>query len=452
MARLRKTASNEKVVKEKIDASDTLILQEILPAKNETSLDVDINKLINNITETVTEKLKNEFEEKLNSAIEKLSKSSESRRDRLVLTGEKQYFVEATSDGLQFNKESDTVLLIGKNGQLAAGTKSPKTVGKGSAHFKAGAASEAVIPSSGIGSTRGIIVEGDGDDDKTFVFRAVSRMNRQGTNIFSDGSVSVGTMQKINNATFGVYHRHPVDDAVSIKVPSLQFEDSVINIDVDATPSSIWSALSVSANKENVFKVDGNGAAYSAGEFYSNSRGYAEMFEWADKNNRNEERVGFTVAFDSTGKIISADEGDNVIGVVVNSAAFVGNTAWNHWQGKKLKNSLDSTATTEFHVIEWLEMETSLLKSFDKTTLSSSFIMPENAAEIQSDSNGNPFVKTKNSAGYDSNKNYVSRINRSSWEMICVLGVAPVYKGQQTGKNWIKIKSLNDELELWLIR
>ena len=452
MARPKKTTSNEKVVKEKNEASDTMILQEILPAKKEASLDVDINKLINNITETVTEKLKNEFEEKLNSAIEKLSKSSESRRDRLVLTGEKQYFVEATSDGLQFNKESDTVLLIGKNGQLAAGTKSPKTVGKGSAHFKAGAASEAVIPSSGIGSTRGIIVEGDGDDDKTFVFRAVSRMNRQGTNIFSDGSVSVGTMQKINNATFGVYHRHPVDDAVSIKVPSLQFEDSVINIDVDATPSSIWSALSVSANKENVFKVDGNGSAYSAGEFYSNSRGYAEMFEWADKNNRNEERVGFTVAFDSTGKIISADEGDNVIGVVVNSAAFVGNTAWNHWQGKKLKNSLDSTATTEFHVIEWLEMETSLLKSFDKTTLSSSFIMPENAAEIQSDSNGNSFVKTKNSAGYDSNKNYVSRINRNSWEMICVLGVAPVYKGQQTGKNWIKIKSLNDELELWLIR
>jgi len=447
MARPKKTTSNEKVVKEKIEASDTMILQEILPAKKEASLNVDINKLINNITETVTEKLKNEFEEKLNSAIEKLSKSSESRRDRLVLTGEKQYFVEATSDGLQFNKESDTVLLIGKNGQLAAGTKSPKTVGKGSAHFKAGAASEAVIPSSGTGSTRGIIVEGDGDDDKTFVFRAVSRMNRQGTNIFSDGSVSVGSMQKINNATFGVYHRHPVDDAVSIKVPSLQFEDSVINIDVDATSSSIWSALSVSANKENVFKVDGNGSTYSAGEFYSNSRGYAEMFEWADKNNRDEERVGFTVAFDSTGKIISADEGDNVIGVVVNSAAFVGNTAWNHWQGKKLKNSLDSTATTEFHIIEWLEMETSLLKSFDKTTLSSSFIMPENAAEIQSDSN-----ETKNSAGYDSNKNYVSRINRSSWEMVCVLGVAPVYKGQQTGKNWVKIKSLNDELELWLIR
>ena len=295
-------------------------------------------------------------------------------------------------------------------------------------------------------------IEGDGDDDKTFVFRAVSRMNRQGTNIFSDGSVSIGSMQKINNATFGVYHRHPVNDAVSINVPSLQFEDSVINIDVDATPSSIWSALSVSANKENVFKVDGNGSAYSAGEFYSNSRGYAEMFEWADKNNRNEERVGFTVAFDSTGKIISADEGDNVIGVVVNSAAFVGNTAWNHWQGKKLKNSLDSTATTEFHVIEWLEMETSLLKSFDKTTLSSSFIMPENAAEIQSDSNGDSFVKTTNSAGYDSNKNYVSRINRSSWEIVCVLGVAPVYKGQQTGKNWVKIKSLNDELELWLIR
>lgn len=445
MARPKKTTSNEKVI------TETLVLQEIPPAKKE-SIDIDINKLINNITESVTEKLKKEFENSLNSAIEHLGKSLESRRDRLILTGEKQYFVEATSDGLQFNKDNDTVLLIGKNGQLAAGTKSPKTVGKGSAHFKAGAASEAVIPSSDIGSTRGVIVEGDGDDEKTFVLRAVSRMNRQGFNVFSDGSAALGSMQKINNSTFSVYHRHPVNDAVSIKVPSLQFENSAINIDVDAVSSSIWSALSVSANKENVFKVNGNGSAYSAGEFNSNSRGYAEMFEWADNNSRNEERVGFTVAFNSTGKIISADEGDNVIGVIVNSAAFVGNTAWNHWQGKKLKNSLDKTATTEFHVIEWLEMETSLLKSFDKTTLSSNFIMPENAVEIQSDSNGDPFVKIKNCSGYDSNKEYVSRINRSSWEMVCVLGVAPVYKGQQTGKNWVKIKSLNDESELWLIR
>lgn len=445
MARPKKTASNEKAV------TETLVLQEIPPAKKE-SIDIDINKLINNITETVTEKLKKEFEDRLNSAIQQLSKSSESRRDRVVITGEKQYFIDATPDGLQFSKDNDVVLLVGKNGQLATGTKSPKTVGKGSVHFKAGAPSEAVIPSNNLGSTRGVIVEGDGDDDKTFVFRAVSRMNRQGFNVFSDGSAALGSMQKINNSTFSVYHRHPVDDAVSIKVPSLQFENSAINIDVDAASSSIWSALSVTANKENVFKVDGNGSTYSAGKFYSNSRGYAEMFEWADKNNRNEDRVGFTVAFDSTGKIISADEGDNVIGVIVNSAAFVGNTAWNHWQGKKSKDTLDRKETTDFNVIEWLEVETSLLKSFDKTTLSSSFIMPENAVEIQSDSNGDPFVKIKNSSRYDSNKEYVSRINRSSWEMVCVLGVAPVYKGQQTGKNWVKIKSLNDELELWLIR
>jgi len=450
MARPKKTNSKEKILKESVEL-ETLVLQEIPPVKTE-AIDIDIDALVDNITNTVTEKLKKEFEDKFNSAVATLSKSTESRRDRVVVTGEKQYFIDATSDGLQFSKDNDVVLLVGKNGQLATGTKAPKTVGKGSVHFKAGASSEAVIPSNNLGSTRGLIVEGDGDDEKTFVLRAVSRMNRQGFNVFSDGSVALGSMQKINNASFSVYHRHPVDDAMSVKVPSLQFEDNAINIDVDAAPSGIWAAISAKSGNENIFKVSGTGSTYSAGEFNSNFRGYAEMFEWADRNNRNEERVGFTVAFDSTGKIISADEGDTVVGVVVNNAAIIGNTAWNHWHTKKQKDFLNNYETSEFNIIEWLEMETSLLKSFDKTTLSSNFIMPENATEIQSDSKGNQFFKIKNSAGYDLNKEYSSRELRSSWAKVCVLGVAPVYKGQQTGKNWVKIKSLNDELELWLIR
>jgi hypothetical protein len=452
MARPKKSTSK---ASEATAVSETLVLQEISPVQAEKklpSVDVDINKLINNITESVTAKLQAEFDAKFNLAIEELSKSSESRRDRIVLTGEKQYFVEASSDGLQFNRDTDTVLLIGKNGQLATGTKAPKTVGKGSAHFKSGASSEAVIPSSGTGSTRGVIVEGDGDDDKTFVFRAVSRMNRQGFNVFSDGSAALGSMQRINNSTFSIYHRHPVNDAVTIKIPSLQFENSAINVDVDAVPSRIWSALSVKSNKEDTFKVDGIGNTYASGTFNSNSRGYAEMFEWADNNHRKEDRVGFTVAFDSTGKIISADEGDNVVGVVVNNAAFVGNTAWNQWHAKTSKDLLGNINKSEFNVVEWLEMETSLLKSFDKTTLSNSFIMPENSAEIQSDSFGNKFFKNKNNASYDANKEYAPRAQRSSWASVCVLGVAPVYKGQQAGKNWVKIKSLNDELDLWLIR
>ena len=42
---------------------------------------------------------------------------------------------------------------------------------------------------NGKGSTIGLIVEGEGDDENTFVFKAGSRMNRQGTNIHSDGSL-----------------------------------------------------------------------------------------------------------------------------------------------------------------------------------------------------------------------------------------------------------------------
>lgn len=414
---------------------------------------IDIDALTKTITETVTKKLTVEFEGKMQAAIDKISKSTEQRRDRIVVTGEKQYFIEATSDGLQFNKENnDVVLLIGKNGQLATGTKSPKTIGKGSVHFKAGAPSEAVVPTSGDGSTRGLIVEGDGDDHKTFVFRAASRMNRQGFNIFSDGSAALGSLKKIKDATFSVYHRHAIDPAVTISVPSLQYEDSIFNIDTNAAPTDIWSAITITANLNKVFNVSGSGSVNSAGGYFANGRGYAEMFEWADNNHRNESREGFTVAFDKQGKLVSADEGDNVIGVVVNKPALVGNSAWNHWHKKYVSNALEKSQNDTFNIIEWLEMETTTLKSVNKAQLPDNFILPESATEIQSDSSGDYFSKQSVSPLYKSEYEYVSRSKRTSWTMVCVLGVAPVFKGQQLGKNWVKIKELNDELDLCLIR
>ena len=414
---------------------------------------IDIDALTKTITETVTKKLTVEFENKMQTAIDKISKSTEQRRDRIVVTGEKQYFVEATSDGLQFNKENnDTVLLIGKNGQLATGTKSPKTVGKGSVHFKAGAPSEAVVPTSGDGSTRGLIVEGDGDDNKTFVFRAASRMNRQGFNVFSDGAVSLGSLKKIRNSTLSLYHRHADTSAFTIDVPSLQYESSAFNVDVNAETSDIWTAISVKSNTNNIFSVDGTGSVNSSGSYFANARGYAEMFEWADNNHRNEAREGITVAFDKEGKLISADEGDNVIGVVVNNPAFVSNAAWNEWHKKYETDELGNINHSSFNIVEWLEMETTTLKSVNKFHLPDNFILPESATEIQSDSNGNAFNKRSVSQSYDLEKTYVPRKNRNSWAMVCVLGVAPVFKGQQMGKNWVRIKELNDELDLWLIR
>ena len=169
---------------------------------------VDVEALTEKITAEVTKRLAAEVEGKMQVAIQKIAIATSDRKDEIGLVGgDVPYSVVADGYGLGFKRKEDTVLQVSRVGTLSTGTKSPRTVGKGSVHFKAGEPSEADIPSSGDGSTRGLIVEGDGHDEKTFVFKAASRMTRQGTNIHSDASLSVSSMTKVNDATLGVANR-----------------------------------------------------------------------------------------------------------------------------------------------------------------------------------------------------------------------------------------------------
>lgn len=413
----------------------------------EATPEIDISALAEEITKVVTKRLTAEFEGKMQVALQQINNAAEQRKDKMILTGSKSYAIDASDDGLLFSRDNDAVLLVGKNGQLATGTKSPRSFGKGSAHFRSGYTSEADLPTSGDGSTRGVIVEGDGDDDKTFVFRAVSRMNRQGFNTFSDGSLALNSMTKVNDATLGVYHRFNDTDAVSVDIPTLEYDATAFSI-IAATPlSNRWNAINVIADEDTeTFRVDGAGAVYANGTYYSNGTCYAELFEWADGNSRNEDRNGFTVTLDTNGKLRVADEGDAVVGVVVPQAAIVGNSAWNHWH-QKFRNK-----QTKYSIVEWLEMETTKLKSFYKHSLSKDFALPDNAVEIQTDSEGNEFFKPAVNHLWDSSEEYVGREKRKNWAVVCILGSAPVYKGQLVNNNWIKVKDLSDELELMIIK
>lgn len=72
--------------------------------------------------------------EALSTSTTSAQRTLETSRARIVLTGDKQYQIESNSDGLIFSSGTDTALVVGRNGQLATGTRPPKTVGKGSAH------------------------------------------------------------------------------------------------------------------------------------------------------------------------------------------------------------------------------------------------------------------------------------------------------------------------------
>lgn len=439
---------------------------------------IDIDKVTADITAAITRKVEKELEEKvaqmatemnkfsgaiegkLQTAMAQLNSSIETKREKITLTSDEQYSIGANLDGLMFAKEDKVILMIGKNGQLGAGTKAPRTFGRGSAHFKcANYSSEAIIPSVGDGVTRGLLVESDGDDDKSFIFRAVSRMNRQGFNVFSDGSLGINKFKKSNGETLGVYHKNEGGDVLSIEVPSKDFDGSVLKINANPGENKGWKAISVSSNhgendlRTETFRVNGQGDVFASGTLYNNASGYSEFFEWEDGNARNENRNGFTVTVTEAGKIrVADDDNDAVLGVIVERSALASNTMWNHWRNKYFQDLHGRRSTQAYDIVEWMETETSTVKSFFKDGLDSKFALPENACIIETDENGNELARPLINSAYNYAQEYEGRQDRQGWGLVCVLGTIPIFKGQVLNKNWIKIKDLSDEMELVLIR
>ena len=81
--------------------------------------------------------------------------------------------------------------------------------------------------------------------------------------------------------------------------------------------------------RTNSLTVDLTGNLAIAGTMSSAGADYAEFFEWKDGNPEVEDRVGYIVSLDGD-KIILANEGDYILGVVSGTATVLGdNPEWN---------------------------------------------------------------------------------------------------------------------------
>lgn len=83
------------------------------------------------------------------------------------------------------------------------------------------------------------------------------------------------------------------------------------------------------SERANALTVDLTGNLAIAGTMSSAGADYAEFFEWKDGNPEAEDRVGYIVALDGD-KLILANEGDYILGVVSGTATVLGdNPEWN---------------------------------------------------------------------------------------------------------------------------
>ena len=225
-------------------------------------------------------------------------------------------------------------------------------------------------------------------------------------------------------------------------------------------------------NGNNVaFKFRGDGAGYADQGFHTGHGDYAEYFESTDGAAIE---VGSSVVMDN-GKVraynASSDSADNIIGVTRpkadgRTAAFVGNTAWNHWHDKYLTDDWGVYVREDVTVWEWPEVK-----------YANGDVLPEGKkvgdvkneegtcyerAAVAEDPGWTPpagawkstqSIRKQNPA-YDESKadGYQSREDRDEWNLIGLLGQVPVRANEPTRPSWIKMKDISADVELWMIR
>jgi hypothetical protein len=187
---------------------------------------------------------------------------------------------------------------------------------------------------------------------------------------------------------------------------------TAITLSTTAAPSSSKYFLTAygSASSDREFIIDSTGAIFTDGStaITTPAGDYAEMFEWLDGNTGNEDRVGFSVSL-SEGKLVKATSKEGVIGIISAAPSILGDSAELSWSGK------------------WL------VDSFGRR------ILDENNSQILSPS-------------YDPEAPYTPRSKRPEWSPVGLLGKLILRKGQQTAPTWIKLKDVNEDLELWLVK
>ena len=151
--------------------------------------------------------------------------------------------------------------------------------------------------------------------------------------------------------------------------------------------------------RSNALTVDTTGNLAIAGTMSSAGADYAEFFEWKDGNPEAEDRVGYIVSLDGD-KIILANEGDYILGVVSGTATVLGdNPEWN-WAKRWITDDFGRIQYEDkviHHEAEERNGET--IPAWDET-IKAPIINPD----------------------YDPDQKYIKRADRPEWSAVGMMG------------------------------
>lgn len=202
------------------------------------------------------------------------------------------------------------------------------------------------------------------------------------------------------------------------------------------------------------FHLRGDGEVFADGSFTGGGADYAEYFQWSDGNPNNEDRIGMSVELDpeDPSKIRIA-LGEDPIGVVSGNPTVVGDSAWNRWTGKFLKDEYNRYLLEEYEVLSWSGREidengksTEIRRSYAADAIPAGMTVPESGVTRSTEK------RRKLNPLYDPEQPYIPRGNRPEWDLVGLMGKLRVRKGQKISPTWRFMRQITEQVDEYLVR
>lgn len=239
---------------------------------------------------------------------------------------------------------------------------------------------------------------------------------------------------------------------------------------VIATPNiasgSGYDFISAGNSSGDAFRVRGDGTIFADVGTISTPADYAEMFEWADGNPNNEDRVGHTVSLVGN-KIKIAEAGETAIGIVSAAPMIVGDAAPMRWQQAHVKDDFGRIILEDYEVVEWIEHDAGefhveldemgkqkivvdreggeIVHSYASDAIPSNITVPDDATRVT-------LQRPTENSQWDKDATYQPRTERKEWSAIGLVGKLRMKAGQVTNSNWIKMRDVAEGVEEWLVK
>ena len=275
-----------------------------------------------------------------------------------------------------------------------------------------------------------------------------------------DGSrqLHIGSTTAVTGSTRVSIHQQNNQDVLQLENTHASFSDRVMIMNAHRAANSAYQyLLAYSGDFADLeFNLRGDGNAYADQSWNADGADYAEYFEWKDGNTSDEDRVGISVKLDGD-KIVASSDSDNasdIIGVISANPSITGDSAWNKWNQKHLKDDYGRYIWEEYTTTEWNEEVNGANQpvSYETDKIPSDVTVPSDAKVVSEDSTGAKLTRRKLNPDWDESKTYIAREDRKEWDTVGLMGKLRMKKGQKTGTNWIKMRDVSDTVEEWLVR